>query len=377
MWLRKPGRIYRKALRILAIAGAVGALLTITGVALFTLEVLSRPALRLTPATTHPTLTRRQCIECHAPIAAEWRQSFHSRSLTGPYWRDVRALGYMKIFERTRKACVNCHSPANVLDLVGAEAAAGSSAGPLGVECTPNLLREPRGVVPAARADEVELGVDCTSCHVGKHGIVGPGRHGTDAHATLTDPRFENPALASEALCGLCHSAIVRAWKKSKFAAQEVTCLSCHMPPTTAAAVAGGPQRARRSHRFLGDKDPSLLARAVRGTLTITGDRKARFLLTNDQVGHHLPSGGNWLSVQFKAIAGDGRTLRQQVEAFGKDEPLLLDLWPFNRDRRIPAGEERQVLFSLPEGHGSVEVVVRYHDWMRTKATVLTLREEY
>lgn len=37
------------------------------------------------PGTAHPTLSRQSCIDCHAPIAAEWVQSFHFRSVSGPY----------------------------------------------------------------------------------------------------------------------------------------------------------------------------------------------------------------------------------------------------------------------------------------------------
>lgn len=374
---RKPGGAVRKTLRVAAIAVAALLGLAVAAGALFTLEVLSREPLRAVASTAHPSLARSACIDCHAPIAEEWRQSYHYRSLTGPYWRDVRELGYLEVFDRTRKACVNCHAPANVLDLADPAAAAAAAEGPLGVECTPNLLREPRGVIPAARLDDVELGVDCVSCHVGKEGIVGSGRRPTPVHEVLPDPRFQDAALTSETLCHTCHSAAVRAWKRTRFAADGVTCLDCHMPPTTAPAVTGGPQRPRRSHRFLGDKDPALLAEAVHASLAITPERQVRFRITNDRVGHFLPSGGNWLSVKYRAYDQAGRLLREEAEVFGKEEPLVLDFWPFNTDRRIPSGEGREVFFPLPEGHGTVEAIVQYHDWMRTKAVLVTLKEEY
>ena len=102
-----------------------------------------------------------------------------------------------------------------------------------------------------------------------------------------------------------------------------------------------------------------------------------RFRITNDRVGHFLPSGGNWLSVKYRAYDQAGRLLREEAEVFGKEEPLVLDFWPFNTDRRIPSGEGREVFFPLPEGHGTVEAIVQYHDWMRTKAVLVTLKEEY
>lgn len=366
----------RRLLRFLGIVAAILIGLVILGGGLLAFEVLSRKPLKSIASTTHASITRQACIDCHAPIADEWRRSFHYRSLTGPYWRDVRELGYLKVFEAARKACVNCHAPANVLDLAETVPAV-ASAEPLGVECTPNLLREPRGTIPAARTDDVELGVDCTSCHVSKHGIVGAGRHPTAAHDTVADPRFQAPALTADTLCRTCHRATVEAWKRTKFATAGVTCLNCHMPETSAASVTGAPERPRRSHGFFGDKDPAMLEKAVNASLAITADRKARFRITNDRVGHYLPSGGNWLSVEFKAYDASGRMLKERLEGFGKDEALLLDFWPFNIDKRIASGEQREILFPLPEGRGTVEAVVRYHDWMRTKRTILTLEAQY
>lgn len=367
----------RRFLRVLAIAGALVTSLVLLSGAFFTLEVLSRKPVGAIASTTHPSMDRRQCIDCHAPIAEEWRQSYHHLSLTGPYWKDVRELGYTKIFDWTRKACVNCHAPANVVDLMDSVAATGPLDGSLDVECTPNLLREPAGVIPAARTDAVELGVDCTACHVGRHGIVGPGRRSTSEHEIHPDPRFEEPALTSATLCRTCHASAFLAWSKTRFASQGVTCIDCHMPATKAASTTGGPTRARRSHRFPGDKDPLLLEQAFHASLAVTPQRQARFRIINDGVGHYFPSGGNWLTVRFRTYDATGHALEERFALFGKDEPLLLDFWPFNRDRRIASGDEKEVLFSLPQGHGVVVAEVRYHDWMRTRTTVLALKEDY
>ena len=315
-----------------------------------------------------------QCVDCHAPIADEWRQSYHYRSLTGPYWAEVRELGYLDVFERVRKECVNCHAPANVLDL---PATMTSTSEELGVECTPNLLKEPKGTIPAARFDDVAMGVDCTSCHVAVSGIHGSGRRPTTDHETIADARFQTPAATADALCRTCHRTTVEAWKNTKLAAGGVTCLDCHMPMLTAPSVRGGPQRVRRSHRFMADKDPATLIAAVNASLEIAAGRQARLRITNDRVAHHLPSGGNWLSVHFKAYDSSGRMLTEQKSAIGRDEALLLDFWPFNKDNRIAFGEQRQMLFPLPDGHGSVEAVIRYHDWMRVKRTLVTLKETY
>lgn len=356
---------------------AVAAGLLFAGVGLFAFEVLSRDPLKAEPSTTHASSGRTGCLDCHAPIAEEWRQSYHYKSLTGPYWRDTRQLGYLRVFEVLRKPCVNCHAPANVLDLADAVASTAVGENPLGVECTPNLLRNPKGTIPSARSDDVDLGVDCTACHVSKRGIVGSGRHPTAEHEVIADRRFEAPASASETLCGTCHRSAVDAWKQTGLPAQGITCLECHMPEVRAASVVEGPERPRRSHRFPADKDPAMLRKAVNASLDVTPDRRARLRIRNDRVGHYLPSGGNWLSVRFEAYDGSGQRRAERVEGFGREEALVLDFWPFNTDTRIAFGEEKEAWFPLPEGDGTVVESVRYHDWIHVKQTLLALKMRY
>jgi hypothetical protein len=94
-------------------------------------------------------------------------------------------------------------------------------------------------------------------------------------------------------------------------------------------------------------------------------------------VGHYFPSSGNWLSVCLEALDNAGCVLAERVEVFGREEALLLDFWPFNEDPRIPAGERREVLLPLPDGHGTVRATVDYHDWMETRRTIAALERIY
>lgn len=364
----------RRALALVLLPAAGLLLLAAGGVAA---RALARPRIEAVPSTTFPSSSRRDCLTCHAPIASEWRESFHHRSVTGPYWEDVRRLGYARVFDALRKPCLHCHAPANVLDLGSPTAPLSSGERDLGVECTPNLLRDPPGRVPPLRSDDVALGVDCVACHVSRHGILGTGRRPTAEHETLADERFRDAGRASRSLCGTCHASLVASWTSSRQALEGVTCLDCHMPRVVAPSVAGGPERSRRSHRFLADKDDGMLREAVHATLELAPGRRARFVIVNDRVGHPLPAGGNWLSVHLKAADASGRLRAEHKQAFGKDEALILDFWPFDSDTRIAPGERREILFPLPEGHGTVEAVVRYHDWMHTRRTVVTLTERY
>ena len=359
--------------KVAVVLGAALSLALLVGAGA-TYKVLSRPRLSAIVSTTAGTVGRQACLDCHAPIADEWRQSFHSRSLTGPYWAQVRQLGYLDFFDRFRKPCVNCHAPANVLDLAANRE---SRAVSLGVECTPSLMRDPPGIMPAARSDAVDLGVDCTSCHVSRHGITGAGTRPTDAHRIVADRRFQDPVFTSSALCRTCHGATVKAWERTGLAAEGVTCVSCHMPVVRAASVTGGPERTRRSHSFPADKDSLSLALAVNASLEIVDGPMARLRIVNDRVGHYFPSGGNFLSVRMTARDSAGRKLKEQKRAFGRNEDLVLDFWPFNWDTRIAYGRQREIRFPLPGGHGTVEAVIRYHDWIKVAPVVRTLREDY
>jgi hypothetical protein len=366
----------RTVLRLAGRVVLVLAVLVFAGGGVLAVDVLLRAPLTPVVSTTDALMGRRSCLECHAPITEEWQQSYHNKSVTGPYWEDVRQLGYLAVFNTLRKPCLSCHAPANVLDLSTASAPI-TGTDRLGVECTPNLLRNPAGVVPLLRIDDVAMGVDCTACHVSRQGIVGSGRHPTSVHRVTADARFQSEAVASDRLCRTCHRSTVEAWKKTALAEKGTTCLDCHMPLVNSPAVAGGPERPRRSHRFMADKDDSMLRKAVKASLDITADRRARVRIRNDGAGHYLPSGGNALSVVLELSDASGRKVRDQMEVFARDEALLLDFWPFNRDNRIQFGEEKTILVPLPDGRGRIDATVRYHDWMKVVTNLLKLSRAY
>jgi hypothetical protein len=77
--------IMRRLAKIAGVVSLAVAAFLLLGGGLFTIKVVSREPLRSVPSTRHASLGRRACLECHAPIADEWRQSYHFKSLTGPY----------------------------------------------------------------------------------------------------------------------------------------------------------------------------------------------------------------------------------------------------------------------------------------------------
>jgi nitrate/TMAO reductase-like tetraheme cytochrome c subunit len=324
---------------------AVALVLSVIGY--FVVGLLSRDHPESQPSTVHSTLSRESCIECHAPIAAEWRQSFHYLSVTGPFWGRIRAKRFDSLFELLRVPCMNCHAPADVLDL-------------------------PEGSFPAVRTDALALGVDCVSCHVSKQGIMGPGHSVEAPHDMHADERFRDANLASTVLCGHCHEEIadhgkvVTAWKRTSFAEEGVTCLDCHMPMIEAPVVEGGLPRSRRSHRFLGDKDKTMLNKALNASIVLAEDKQAIVRIVNDRVGHSFPAAGtNWLLVRVTVEDEEGRVVEEKERGFGTREwiPGYLDFWPFVKVSKIHHGEQRDIAVQLPSTHGQVSAEFRYRDW--------------
>lgn len=312
----------------------------------FTFGVLTRPRLESMPATEHVTLTRESCLDCHAPIAAEWRESFHFQSLTGPFWTRIRKKGFARLFRTLRVPCVNCHAPANILDLGD-------------------------GVYPVERSESIALGVDCVSCHVSRTGIRGPGRTRPTVHETTPDERFRDGQIASRRVCARCHdepmshARTVAAWLETSYAREGISCVDCHMPIVEAPSTVGGPVRPRRSHRFPGDKDPEMLRRALNATLRVTGRGEAVVRIVNDRTGHSFPASGmNWLIVRVAVRNSAGETA--QVERrFGVREliPGYLDFAPFQKVSKIPFGDSREVRIRVLPGPGTVTAEFLYRDW--------------
>lgn len=315
--------------------------------AYFAVGALMREPVSLAAATEHASLTRETCISCHTPIAEEWRQSFHFQSATGLFWERVRARRFDKLFDVLRVSCMNCHAPANVLDLSPTDQ-------------------------PVQRMESVELGVDCVSCHVSEQGILGPGLYTDAPHEVIPDRRFRDPETASVQICGRCHeepmdhAKTVTAWQSTEFATAGVTCVHCHMPEVTTALVAGGSAQKRRSHRFPGDKDIDMLRSAISALVALDESGIARVTISNEGAGHSVPASGMNSLIVAVAVRDEAGEIVERVErTYGTREwiPGYLDFWPFLKVSKIPSGEAREIVVDIPSGHGTIAVELRYRDW--------------
>jgi hypothetical protein len=194
------------------------------GLAGVLLVAIFRPATEM-PATL-PFQSSGECRTCHAEVYREWESSWHAQAWTDP---DVRALSN----DFANSDCVDCHAPRAVFETGVGE----------------------RVLPRAARRSE---GVDCITCHA----LVGPDAGRVAGKRDNTDAACRPkavPELASVPFCAVCHDQhqTITEWMVSRYAAEGVDCIACHMP-----FRAGDPSRGR-DHTMHGGHSLELLRSAV------------------------------------------------------------------------------------------------------------------
>lgn len=185
---------------------------------------LASIAFMLTAVQTYAFRTA-DCSRCHGSISAEWSASLHADAYRNELFRN-------ELVRRNAagKTSCACHAPDIYM--------------PGGM-----------GQVPSQRADSLEYGVDCISCHMDRQMTA----YSADYRTTV--PHFVEIAqgMNAGAACAGCHS-----WIKD----QSAPCQECHMPEVDG-PVSDAPINDRsvssshRSHRFRGVGDREFLAGAL------------------------------------------------------------------------------------------------------------------
>jgi nitrate/TMAO reductase-like tetraheme cytochrome c subunit len=167
-----------------------------------------------------------RCRECHAEVYAEWSRSWHARSWTEP---EVRRQSN----DFANVECLACHAPRPVFET--------------GLE---------QRVV--AREASFADGVDCIACHAVSE-AVGARVVGTAEHPDAPCRPIAMPELSSTAFCAPCHNQhqTVTEWMTSRYAAEGIGCIDCHMPHR------GGDPSRGRDHTMHGGHSLELLQAAV------------------------------------------------------------------------------------------------------------------
>jgi Cytochrome c554 and c-prime len=187
-----------------------------------------------------------QCAECHPAAYDSWQTSEHANSWTG---HAVRAQSN----DFANQDCIDCHAPQPVFDFALGERALGRA------------VRRPEGV-------------DCIACHSLPDGGMAAGFNDPKAACRPTEKR----ELLSATYCASCHNlhGTVTQWEGSRWAAERVSCIDCHMPSDAAG---------HRSHAMPGGNDLAMLKQAVR----LSAEREPDgwvLVLENIGAGHSFPS---------------------------------------------------------------------------------------
>jgi hypothetical protein len=223
----------------------------------------------------------RECVGCHAEVAAEWAGSLHRNADRDPVYQRALAIEPLAF-------CRSCHAP---------EA-------------------DPAGPAPATLS---EIGVGCVTCHLAGDAVLAAP---SDAPSLAPHPVVRDARFAGAGACAGCHEfafpdaalrptpelmqSTVTEHGESEHAA--VPCAACHMPKSGR----------RRHHGFAGQRDPSVLARALRARAERTGPTSMLLELTAEGVGHAFPTGDLFrrleVSVEgkgddFASVAGTTRYL--------------------------------------------------------------------
>lgn len=300
-------------MRIRPIVGSLVALL-----ALGLLWLVFRPE----PAAAEPRAftSSRECIACHVEPGAEWEGSWHAQSWNDP---DVRALSN----DFANADCIDCHAPRPVFETgVGAR------------------------VLPrSARRAE---GVDCITCHLLPESSAGTVAGTIDAPSAPCRP-VATTDLARAEFCASCHDQhqTVQQWRASRWAAEGIDCVDCHMPYRD-----GDPSRGR-DHTMHGAHSLELLRQAVE----LRAAREGSGIVVeveNVGAGHHFPTDerSRAADVFWRPLATDGdepvawRHLHRFRSPYRDETGVEDTLLPAHETRRVtiedaPAGAVEVALF--------------------------------
>jgi hypothetical protein len=225
-----------------------------------------------------------QCEACHSSIAREWRGSSHHEAFTDPSFQKALAKEPVPF-------CRGCHAP---------EA-------------------PPSGPTTAT----AEIGVACVTCHVLDRAPLAIPRAAPlpSAHPIAREPRF-----ASADACARCHEfdfpdrdqrlaplAMQRTVSEHRASpAADKRCAACHMP------IVDG----RRSHRFLGGRDPDFVRSAVEVVARRAGSEIHIEVRATAKLGHAFPTGDLFRRMIVRVHAGGTTTTKIFARRFGPREEL-------------------------------------------------------
>jgi Cytochrome c554 and c-prime len=333
------------------------------------------------------------CQSCHSEIYDQWKDSFHAKATTSPFFRGVAKLFNYSVGPKYARECLNCHAT----DV--------------------KLTKDYQSRWQAILADESDTpGVTCTACHAIRDVEDIPDLL-VPAKMSVVKTPFHNaersPMFKKEVMCSGCHDynnshAVQGDWeqgvaccdtnrdfRKTRMAKKGVSCQTCHMAPgldkdpkawQKALSSRGSikdallrlvnldryaENREFRGHRFPGSHDAEVLKTAVKTSFEVQRKKnkvQIRVGLEN-LTGHSIPNGCPPRARIFLRIwleDADGFEVDSQLEEYGfnfkdKDgfEPVMVPTAVargFDNVLEAETTENVQAEFTLPAEGGPFTV---------------------
>ncbi len=199
-------------------------------------------------------------------------------------------------------------------------------------------------------------GIDCIACHILPESAP-EARGGGLVAGTIDDPDAACRPVAVRTLgspeyCGVCHDQhkTVEQWRSTRYAAQGIGCVECHMPYRD-----GDPAKGR-DHTMHGGHDIELVKSAVALRARREGTRCV-VEVENVAAGHHFPTDerSRASDVFWRPATGNAGAWRH-LYRFRSPYRHEVDLV----DTLLPAHETKSIVLEDSDAHGPIEVAIFY-----------------
>ncbi len=317
------------------------------------------------------------CANCHQERYDEWSRSMHALAVNDPIF-EAAYLRALESDPKYRSYCLTCHSP------------------------TTRITND----FNLTKSISVE-GVTCSFCHTvtgvennsynfsQSNPMQGPYMDSkTDAHASA----YSGLHTKSE-FCAGCHDFSINGvpisqtyteWKEGPYAAEGKQCQDCHMETKTGAAAKNGTIREKvYQHFWYGGHKGQFLENAfqINSSIQRTGNRvKVTLNITNDNVGHMIPSGlpSRKVVLDFNASVRQGREIYSDQKVYAKTivdqyNNEVSDFWKavsVAKDNRFKPGESRIEVFEFDAPNGTDEINIQALLKYRLEAEIITTETE-
>ena len=289
-------------------------------------------------ASLHP----EQCGACHPTQYADWKDSWHAIGM-GP-----GVLGQMVDWDGTNdkktRQCSRCHAPL-------------AEQWPFLEDGVPN---------PDFDAELRAKGLSCAGCHVRAHERFGPPKDGDPIPGAPHDGFQPKDEYDDSRFCYGCHDfrtgegleskklqETYEEWRRTDYAAEGVTCQTCHMP--------------KGRHLFKGVHDLEMVQSGFTATAEASAEGRSlggTLRVENTGTGHRFPTYSTpQVTLVMEQVDASGTAIKgtTQTDAIGRYVTPNLKVERF--DTRLMPGESHALEYSAKLSKKAVALTARVEIW--------------